>query len=249
MFAQPGMERKRAFTLIELLVVIAIIGILAGLLLPALIGAKERGRRVACKNHLRQFVLAIHLYANDNNDQLPSGASENIDPLDEHTPIISGQVRSNLIENSGNYRMLECPSLGDPFNKPEGWYYPDYGYVIGYNYLGGHTNTPWPTDPGFEAWESPQSLDKDADLPLITEINDWSPGFQKTFAPHGKNGAISQPMDFGNSGSLGRTSQDIGAVGGHIGNMDGSVEWRSIQKMRLRHGSRRWGPEGCYAMW
>jgi len=65
------MNTNRAFTLIELLVVIATIGILAALLLPTLSAAKERGRRTACVNNLRQVNLAIRLYAEDNADSLP----------------------------------------------------------------------------------------------------------------------------------------------------------------------------------
>src|SRR5689334_1672917 len=106
--ASAMQTRNTAFTLIELLVVIAIIAILAALLLPALIGAKERARRVACRNHVRQFVLALHMYGNEHEDRLPSGASENSNPLDEHIPVISTQTRSNLIEYSGDYRILEC---------------------------------------------------------------------------------------------------------------------------------------------
>src|SRR3954462_9323980 len=109
MFLQPHVCARRAFTLIELLVVIAIIAILVALLLPALAGSKEQARRVNCKNHQRQFLLAALMFADDNENKLPSGLSENSDPKDEHVPIISGTTRTNLIDYSGNFKMLECP--------------------------------------------------------------------------------------------------------------------------------------------
>ena len=56
--------------MIELLVVIAIIGILASMLLPALVKIKQRAIRVKCLNNLKQLDLGLILYGNENNDRL-----------------------------------------------------------------------------------------------------------------------------------------------------------------------------------
>ena len=67
---------KRGFTLVELLVVIAIIGILIGMLLPAVQQVREAARRTQCANNIRQISLAA-LNFESANTRFPSGWQSN----------------------------------------------------------------------------------------------------------------------------------------------------------------------------
>jgi len=175
--------------------------------------------------------------------------------LDDSIPVLSGNTRTQMVQYAGNYKVLGCPSLGAPFNTAQGMYESGYGYVIGYNYLGGHANTPWPLLPGGgQPWFSPQKITETSTnigptSPLLTDMNDWSPGYGGSVVPHGRGGALQSDADFTNPTANGASSTTLGATGGNIGNMDGSVNWRPIKSMILRRGSQQYGPDGCWAMW
>jgi prepilin-type N-terminal cleavage/methylation domain-containing protein/prepilin-type processing-associated H-X9-DG protein len=79
---------RRGFTLIELLVVISIIGILVGLLLPAVQSAREAGRRTQCASNMRNVGLAILQYVNSKNVFPPAGA------FGEDATGLAGMVQS-----------------------------------------------------------------------------------------------------------------------------------------------------------
>src|SRR3954452_18458715 len=105
-------RRPTAFTLVELLVVIAIIGILVGLLLPAIQASRESARRASCANHMSQLILAVHEFESAH-EYYPSGT---VNPKGPIQNLPNGQHISWIvrilphIEENPLYEIID-PSL------------------------------------------------------------------------------------------------------------------------------------------
>lgn len=239
--------------MIELLVVIAIIAILAALLFPALGSAKERARRANCLSNVRQFILATHLYGNDNEQKLPRGDTDNGDKKDTHTPILSSETRTNILQYITPLKVLDCPSLVTSFERNEGWrVHPDYGVAIGYHYLGGHANTPWPVVGNVrQTWVSPQNTAEDPTLTLVADLNVYAYSFQRNLAPHTARGhKIREDSHFEqHPEAYTETPVSVGARGGNVGLLDGSAAWKDISRMNLFRASQLWDEAGAFGYW
>jgi prepilin-type N-terminal cleavage/methylation domain-containing protein/prepilin-type processing-associated H-X9-DG protein len=96
------------FTLIELLVVIAIIALLMSILFPALNRAREQGKRSVCLNNLRSLQLAWIMYADENDDKIVNGDSEEYGDFETQTESYA----------KGSYHYLERPWVLNDWRTP-----------------------------------------------------------------------------------------------------------------------------------
>lgn len=229
------LRRPHGFSLIELLVVISIITLLISLLMPNLCRSREITSRTKCASNMRQVIIALTTIADGNNSRLPSGKRNSIGgaPGAEHCIWISNDLHDQIAEhmggeagathrNDGPYSVFECINYRKGFG-----YNNQYGWVIGYNYLGNH-----PRMNELNNFESPIFVTDDPSLPVWVDLNNYAPGGW-SFVPHTACG----PLDVGggpnyyNTSTAGAPPDANGSEGGNVGRLDTSVIWKPIAQM------------------
>jgi prepilin-type N-terminal cleavage/methylation domain-containing protein/prepilin-type processing-associated H-X9-DG protein len=132
--SKPLHAPSRAFTLIELLVVVAIIGVLAGMLLPAVHRAREAALDGSCKSNLRQMGLALQLYSNA------------YDCFPAHQWIRPDNSRWRWFNCLGamlkNTKVESCPAVSWTVGRNNSYGY-NYKYLGSARDNGGSPTKPW----------------------------------------------------------------------------------------------------------
>jgi prepilin-type N-terminal cleavage/methylation domain-containing protein/prepilin-type processing-associated H-X9-DG protein len=226
----PQPAAHSGFTLIELLVVIAIIAVLAAMLLPALATAKEKARRVNCISNLRQFGMALNMYATDNKDNYP-----------RHIPAGSALwdlplLTANALVDTGLKRpIFYCPGLESSIQDSDAWWFFGNYRVTGYQWMIKRNDdfTPSALNPprGYlsKTTQTFTNILSAADSELVSDVV-VSEGTGA--AARYRQVTTSNPQIIPNGFNTSHMAKKVPA-GGNILFQDGHVSWRGFREMNI----------------
>jgi len=215
-----------AFTIVELLVVVTIIITLLAILLPSMSGAAESAQRAACGSNVHQLALASLSYAASHHANLPADASQN-----NGTWLwdLTRNVADALVDHSGSKVDVFYDPAVPHQNVETHWDFNADYRVTGYWFTFKRVNGAMSTIPDFLS-----------DHPWVSRLTQSAPPGQQLVlladATVSSNFQFAEVM--GGSSIPHRTShldfETEMPEGGNIGMLDGSVQWRPFDDMRMQ---------------
>lgn len=219
------LRAPRGFTLIELLVVIAIIAILAALLLPALSKAKEKAQRAQCTSNLKQWGIALVMYAGDNGERFPDNTTGGaIDLAWMNAAFNTNFYPTYLYKNRPGSSKTGQRAINDVIYCPtEQWHriyenFQDVVNLLGYDYLPYRARATEYDANGLGQWFYRTKLGGPyRNAPTMTDVMQWrtpggwmDPGLGTSYATSAHRAANGAPL------------------GGNFLYEDGRVNWRKF---------------------
>lgn len=239
-------SKQRGFTLIELLVVIAIIAVLMGILLPTLGRVREQARQRSCASRVRQHMMALHMYGDENDGKLPLPNNPFGWLWDIEVTTLNYMLGSGL-----NQDMFYCPSNANQQKNLDFYWtwgvkgewdgrrFTGSGFACaGYCYLLELARGKRPdilnkeNKTGSKAWVKMLQEKNAGTREVVVDVvmSEYRPGRGYNFAMIDVKGDGSEPPD-----QTSHLKTDDEPLGGNIGFLDGHVDWRHFRDMEERY--------------
>ena len=218
---------RNGFTLIELLVVIAIIMILAAILFPVFMQARDMGRRAACLSNMKQLGMGVQMYSQDYDNSLP-GSTDGVDgegkaggwvyyslfgtPLD---PANFDVTRGSIYTYIKNDQVYICPS--DSYGRKAKNSYAINACVV----------TP-SSQPGVSIGKNEATFENPANWMVLSEEDAWALTVDLTGLGNGgtNDGYLHLDLDYASKRHVG---------GSVVLFMDGHVKWQTQDSIYSNH--------------